>query len=764
MQLSRKRDQTAIWALVLATVVGLVVCMTPPRAIASESAATEEEELSSEVEILGATKHPIPALLAPQNVSVITRRQIQELNPQDISEVLRLAAGVNVFNKGLGDFDVSSTNPNRDFNNRMVVLIDGKPMMNPVFGCTMWQQLPIVLDSIERVEVIKGPCSAQYGANAFSGVINIVTDHSDPVTRQGRRISTTVGERDFFSSTLRMSEWKKDQGGTLTLRYWDDHGPKHLTDIYGNVPRGFEGNKDNLEKFIGVFDWEKTWGSTTRLSARVSRVHNNRNNYDYFTVINQPEAAHVRDTSTLWFIELFHQITNRRSMMVKLQSNQFKMDWGENWMYDRTLDPRKTDSQRFTELELQGRSYLGKAGYVYGVTARQCVSDGFGFDRLKATIDTKTAYGQMEYQFDQKNLGFVGLLLFDSSQNGFDYSPKVSLLHKLSDKEVVRIGWGRSFRAPEGALYFLNPATYFPMRIINPIILGGGMDKLMAEYPWLQPFKPSLDAAIIASKGNSGKLVDAAGNPSWMAAGNEHLKNEIIQQVDLGWEKETPKYKLKIDGWYSESSDLMLFGHTGQPLYLKSAFTPSGSGLVDMILAQAFGTLPMGSDVQGQMTNTLKQYCSGISVEAGKNLSSQLRMDANVTYQDVELKGYYVTEAGAALTQPPFAPRWTGNLITRYRPTSRDTLTLVGHSTSGMYASTMYTTRVSRIPGYTTWNLSHLHEFGKKKDTSLNLSVKNLFDKKHHEQLAPLDIYDSSVPFGGINLDRIWLATFTSKF
>ena len=747
-------------------------CAVP--ASAKPSRAPVEDTLE-EVEILGANKYPTPVLITPQNVSVITRRQIKELCPRDLPDLLKLSTGVDVFTKSVGDFETSMGGTARDLNNRMILLIDGKPMTTPFYGCTAWQQIPIVLDSIDRIEIIKEPCSAQYGANAFAGVINIVTDQSSPKSDEGVRFVTTLGEQGYSSETVRAAKWNKDEGFTLTLRYWKDNGPSPLADISHTPIPGYQGIQNDLEKVTGVFDWEKKWGQKTRLSARVSRLTNNRSCYSLFSNLNDPRTSHVHDTSTLWFIELFHQISKRKAVVFKLQSNRYDFSLGANPLRSGTLDSRTDESDRFTEADLQGRSFLGKVGYIYGLTWHESVDDGFAIGRSKPTIHTGSAYGQAEYQFNPKTTGFLGLMAYESSQNGFDYSPKISVLRKLGEREVVRAGWGRSFRAPEGPFFFLNPMRGVSMgRLVPGITQGLKADPGFAQLP--VALQTAVLTQVSASSGNSALAVDGNGNPTVLITGNEDLGNEHLSQFDLGWEKEKGSQRLKFDAWYSVMTD-MIFNSPFSHIALKPTFTASNDPAVNAILdptatkfwqAMYNGPTPLSSE---RFENTgMQQRSLGFSAEAGDNLTSKLRLDINYTYQHVTIDpaGNYIERyppTGLALTTPPFAPRHKANLILRYRPTGNDTITAVTHYTSDYDTNASLLSNAARVPAYTTVDLSLLHEFKKKNRSYLNATVKNLFNDIHHEVVGGLSALDpQGSPAGGYLWDRFWMVSYGTHF
>src|SRR5690606_31059305 len=74
-----------------------------------------------------------------------------------------------------GHTDVSIRGFNREVANKVLVLVDGRSTYLDFIGTTLWETIPVTLEEIERIEVIRGPGSAVYGANAVTGVINIIT-------------------------------------------------------------------------------------------------------------------------------------------------------------------------------------------------------------------------------------------------------------------------------------------------------------------------------------------------------------------------------------------------------------------------------------------------------------------------------------------------------------------------------------------------------------------------------------------------------------
>jgi len=138
-----------------------------------------EEQLyfSREEMVTGATKRPVPLGEAPANVTVITHEDIIQSGAQNIAEVFRRVPGMDVFWVDSAEEEVSL----RGFAGpvleaqRMAVLIDGRTFYQEFLSSTMWSQIPVPLDDIKRIEVIKGPMSSLHGNKAMLGIINIVT-------------------------------------------------------------------------------------------------------------------------------------------------------------------------------------------------------------------------------------------------------------------------------------------------------------------------------------------------------------------------------------------------------------------------------------------------------------------------------------------------------------------------------------------------------------------------------------------------------------
>jgi iron complex outermembrane receptor protein len=141
------------------------------------------EELMN-IPINSASKKDETVFQAPLSSFTITRADIQQAGSTSIMEALRLAPGVIVREQTNGNYDIHI----RGFDNILrtsggaeknslatLVMIDNRPVFNNNLGGTAWETLPIDLNDVERIEIVRGPSAPLFGPNAVAGVINIIT-------------------------------------------------------------------------------------------------------------------------------------------------------------------------------------------------------------------------------------------------------------------------------------------------------------------------------------------------------------------------------------------------------------------------------------------------------------------------------------------------------------------------------------------------------------------------------------------------------------
>jgi len=143
--------------------------------------------------VVSASRREEPASRAPNAVSIITREQIHESGMTTLGDLLRMAVGVDVAQIDGGNHAIGVRGMHGKWANSTLVLMDGRSLYNPVWGGVSWAWQPILIDDIERIEVVRGPGGAAWGANAANGVINIIT--RKPGDTPGFFLSQTLTNR-----------------------------------------------------------------------------------------------------------------------------------------------------------------------------------------------------------------------------------------------------------------------------------------------------------------------------------------------------------------------------------------------------------------------------------------------------------------------------------------------------------------------------------------------------------------------------------------
>lgn len=147
-----------------------------------------------EARVVTASRRPARASQAPATVYVVTSDDIRDSGAQTLWDALRTVPGVDVMAERTSQADVSIRGLNQALNNRTLVLLDGKTVLNGFLDFTDWEAIPVTLEEVDRIEVVEGPASALYGNNAVSGVINIIT--KKPEQLKGGLVQYTGGERN----------------------------------------------------------------------------------------------------------------------------------------------------------------------------------------------------------------------------------------------------------------------------------------------------------------------------------------------------------------------------------------------------------------------------------------------------------------------------------------------------------------------------------------------------------------------------------------
>src|SRR6202161_2336551 len=162
-------------------------------------------------------------------IFVITQEDIRRSGATNIPDLLRMVPGLDVAQVNGSTWAISSRGFNDEFANKLLVLIDGRTVYSPLFSGVFWDVQQVPLETIDRIEVIRGPGAAVWGANAVNGVINIITKKA--ADNQGGLVSGGGGTQEHgFGTALFGGKLGSDTYYRASVNAFDQN---HLVGLAG---------------------------------------------------------------------------------------------------------------------------------------------------------------------------------------------------------------------------------------------------------------------------------------------------------------------------------------------------------------------------------------------------------------------------------------------------------------------------------------------------------------------------------------------------
>jgi len=176
------------------------------------------EELSN-IKITSVSKRAERLSDAPASVFVITADDIRRAGVTSLPEALRLAPNLQVAQVSASGYAISARGFNNSAANKLLVLIDGRSVYTPLFSGVFWDAQDVMLEDIERIEVISGPAGTLWGTNAVNGVINITTRPAKAT--QGGLASAGGGNREVDTALRYGGAAGADGNYRVYAKYFD---------------------------------------------------------------------------------------------------------------------------------------------------------------------------------------------------------------------------------------------------------------------------------------------------------------------------------------------------------------------------------------------------------------------------------------------------------------------------------------------------------------------------------------------------------------
>lgn len=458
---------------------------------ASEFPFAEEEALfwGEEEKIISATRYIKRLREAPAIATVITAKQIRNMGARNLMDILKIVPGIGIsMITGYGKYGIESRGIKSIDTEKALIMIDGHRVNETLSGGAMWVFDDLMVENIKRVEVIRGPGSALYGANAFVAVINIVTKNMDDIDG----INIRAGGGNFGTQHYNLQVGKEFSGLKIagTIDYLDINGARL------NVA------SDRIGRSGQTDDWKEKYDLGLKMSYKDFSFNGryvNKNRGPYIGILNA-----LNDESRIETSYLFGELIFKKSFTEDLH---FLMKgYYDDWHYYAFWEgfpegvlPGFPDGMigapeaknRTLGLEIQldyslGDKHAVTGGAVYEKTnqydVRYTVNFNPNTNAPLGSLQDVTSWGNWNQNKDRSITalylqdvwkimpdieGTFGIRYDHYSDFGDTVNPRAGLVWNFFKDAHLKLLYGSAFRAPNfKELYITNN----PVQLGNPNI------------------------------------------------------------------------------------------------------------------------------------------------------------------------------------------------------------------------------------------------------------------------------------------------------
>ena len=443
--------------MILAVLVPLLSAI--PEARADEPGtgeATEEQLLFMEVPVVvTASRKEQPLSEAPVAVSVVTAEDIRQSGALTIPDALRMVSGVDVMTFSARDQQVGIRGFNGPVNNKLLVLIDGRTVYEDILNNVFWEAFPVGMEEIARIEVIKSPISTLYGANAFNGVINIIT--RTPKEIKGTEINLSAGTRDtLIGSLIHAGEFGEfNYKLSAVFDRTDEWGSSdRAADIRrGNFSLGYDLGADHAVTFSGG---RGHLGGARLFTGEANGTFKEDGNFDYLQLDYRNGGFKAR---------AFHKQIDFKGLNVRAD--------------DISSFYSTTDN-----VEAQYAFNAGNHSFVTGANYRHVFLRKNSSVPDDHTQDLYDVFAEDEFTISDRLRIIAGLRYDRHPLVNSQFSPRGTILYKPAEDQTLRLSISQAHRNPALLESFIDISAPGVLLSGNPELKPEKVTAYEAGYRW----------------------------------------------------------------------------------------------------------------------------------------------------------------------------------------------------------------------------------------------------------------------------------------
>ncbi len=504
-----------------------------------DSFALSPEQLFNAT-VISVSKTPEKVMDAPAAIYVLTDKDIMRSGATSIPEALRLVPGVQVAQVNANNWAISVRGfASTGLGNKLLVLIDGREVYDPLFSGVYWDAQDTVLEDVDRIEVVRGPGGTLWGDNAVDGVINIITKKAGET--QGGLTSLAVGNHEKAIGEARYGGRLDDGGAWRVYGKYTDRGPEPAVQgggTHNSATSGFgTTDHDGWAEGRGGFrtDWDKIGVNNDSLTVQGDTYQSSAGQlrfYPNLTAGTNPltdEYIDARGSNLLTRWTRNYSSDSRLTVQSYVdyvyRSQEYLDDTRTSFDFDTQYEAPQMAWNKFTV----GAHYrysedkLGLSPDVTALHARAHDQILNSFIQDKITLDPNRWYLTLGSKFE------------DNNYTGIEIQPSARLQYHPDDQQMI---WGAVSRA-----------VRTPSRLDDDLTLVQAAAKIASTV----------------------YTVDTLSNPN--------LYSEDLVAYELGYRRQlTPTASVDVAAFYNDYSELESYTVSILPFdHVFEGLTPNNS-------------------------------------------------------------------------------------------------------------------------------------------------------------------------------------------
>jgi iron complex outermembrane receptor protein len=424
-----------------------------------QGTAPAEGETFEDVIVVTASRVEQPLNESPSAISVLDQQTIEQIPADDYSDLLRNVPGLNVSQTSARDINITARGATNTLATSQLVLVDGRSLYLDFFGFVMWDFLPVNPVEIKQIEAVRGPGSAVWGANAMTGVVNVITKRPKEIVGTsillgGGEIGTAYGS--VTHAGVGGGKGAAGFGYKLSAGYYEQDAyerPPSLTNT-------FENSGTKQPKAEARFDWDLTEDSYLSVGGGWAGTDG--------IIHSGIGPFQIKNGTDLSYAKIDY---NKQALHVGAFWNGLNADSVN--LLSRGVDGKflpfafKTDTYNF---EFANTSVAGTHHiFTYGADYRTSTFDL----EIAPKGEDKTEYGafvQDEILLGENVRWLIGGRYDDIDPINGVFTPRTSLLWSPTPGNTIRVSYNEAFRTPSVINNYLD-ATILVQLGTSPVYL-----------------------------------------------------------------------------------------------------------------------------------------------------------------------------------------------------------------------------------------------------------------------------------------------------